>query len=134
MRLFQTLTTALLLISQTAFAQPEAGLILAGDAERGRLVFAQCRTCHYPEKIVGHNNGPNLANLFGRKAGSQPGFDYYSEDLKNSGIVWSPAILNAWLANPRTFLPNTTMVTLGVPDEQQRADLIAYLRLFEGQP
>ena len=46
-----------------------------GDAEKGRLVFAQCRTCHYPEKIIGHHNGPNLHAIFGKVAGKQVGFD-----------------------------------------------------------
>ena len=35
----------------------------SGDAERGRLEFGACRTCHYAEAIMGHNNG--LAHFWG---------------------------------------------------------------------
>ena len=69
-------------------------------------------------------------NIFGQRAGAQEGFAYYSAALRASGLVWSPEYLDAWLANPSGFLPGTTMMSLGVPDPQARADLIAYLALF----
>lgn len=99
-----------------------------GDVERGRLVFGQCRTCHYPEPAMGHNNGPNLHRIFGKVAGKQPGFAYYSETFRNAQFVWTPQLLDLWLANPRAMFPGSTMMSLGVPDPQQRADLIAYLK------
>lgn len=104
--------------------------MLQGDAERGRIVFGACRTCHWPDKGAGHQNGPALWNIFGRKAGTQEGFAYYSDALKASGIVWTPEYLDAWLADPRGFIPGNMMMSLGVPDAQKRADLIAYLRRY----
>ena len=101
-----------------------------GDAEKGRLVFAQCRTCHYPEKIIGHHNGPNLHAIFGKVAGKQAGFDDYSETFKMAQFVWTEDLLFSWLANVETMFPETTMMSLGVKDPQQRADLIAYLKRF----
>ena len=42
----------LLLLLSTLMAQAQApsdpAAMPEGDAERGRLVFGQCRTCHYP--------------------------------------------------------------------------------------
>ena len=102
-----------------------------GDAERGRLVFAQCRTCHYPEKIIGHHNGPNLHAIFGKVAGKQEGFDDYSETFKGAEFTWTPELLFTWLADVEAMFPETTMMSLGVPDPQQRADLIAYLAQFK---
>jgi len=102
----------------------------AGDAERGRLVFAACRTCHYPEKLVGNHNGPSLFAIFGRKAGTREGFEYYSDTLKKADFTWTPELLDLWLANPRTFLPGTAMVFVGLPNAQDRADLIEYLKQF----
>ncbi|MBA6412780.1 c-type cytochrome [Parahaliea sp. F7430] len=99
-----------------------------GSAERGRLVFGQCRTCHYPEAALGHNNGPNLHRIFGKVAGKQEGFEYYSETFKQAEFVWTPELLYLWLADPLAMFPDTTMMSLGVPDAQQRADLIAYLK------
>ncbi|HCS25901.1 MAG TPA: adenylate cyclase [Spongiibacteraceae bacterium] len=101
-----------------------------GDARRGQLAFGPCRTCHYPEKVVGHNNGPSLWNIFNKKVGSQAGFDYYSDALKNADFVWTPALMDIWLADPQKFLPGNMMMSLGIPDAQDRADVIEYLKTF----
>ena len=60
------LGAAALMWTLAATAQP-----LVGDAERGQRVFAPCRTCHYPEKYVGHHNGPSLYGIFGRVVRSE---------------------------------------------------------------
>lgn len=100
-----------------------------GDAERGRLTFGQCRTCHYPEKAYGDHNGPNLYAIFGRKAGSLPSYAYYSQELKQAGFSWTPELLDFWLANPGKFLPNSAMVVFETTP-QERADIIEYLKQF----
>jgi cytochrome c len=101
-----------------------------GDPERGRQVFQPCRTCHYPEPGFGNYNGPSLTGIFGRRAGTREGFDGYSKALKESGFVWTPELLDAWLASPGEFLADSTMIFVGIPDRQARADLIAYLQQF----
>ena len=101
-----------------------------GDPVRGRQTFAPCRTCHYPEKGYGHHNGPSLFAIFGRRAGTQEGFLYYSEAVKRSNLIWTPALLDAWLANPGSLLRGTNMMFVGIPDARDRADLIAYLAQF----
>jgi len=118
------LALALLGLSVTASAEAPQG-----DAERGRLVFGQCRTCHYPEKAYGDHNGPNLYGIFGRKAGSRESYAYYSAEMKQAGFVWTPELLDFWLANPRKFLPDSTMVVFETTP-QERADLIEYLKPF----
>jgi cytochrome c len=100
---------------------------LVGDVERGRLAFGPCRTCHYPEAVMGHNNGPNLHRIFGKVAGKQAGFAYYSETFKAVQFVWTPQLMDAWLENPMAMFPGSSMMSLGVPDPQRRADLIAFL-------
>ena len=77
---------------------------------------------------MGHNNGPNLHRIFGKVAGKQEGFAYYSETFKAAQFVWTPELMYAWLENPMVQLPGSTMMSLGVPDPQRRADLIAYLK------
>tara|TARA_R110002110_G_scaffold415561_2_gene650994 strand:- start:227814 stop:228347 length:534 start_codon:yes stop_codon:yes gene_type:complete len=99
----------------------------AGDARRGRLVFGACRTCHYADAFMGHNNGPNLHRIFGKVVGSQAGFDYYSPVFKKASFVWTPQLMFAWLENPMAMFPASTMMSLGVPDAQARADLIRFL-------
>ena len=103
---------------------------LRGDPERGRQVFQPCRTCHYPEAGFGNYNGPSLTGIFGRTAGTREGFDGYSRVLRESAFVWTPELLDAWLASPGEFLADSTMIFVGIPDPQARADLIAYLQTF----
>ena len=98
-----------------------------GDPGRGRLEFGPCRTCHYPESFMGHNNGPNLHRIFGKVAGKQEGFDYYSEEFRAAQFVWTPELMFTWLENPMAMFPSSSMMSLGVPDAQRRADLIAFL-------
>jgi cytochrome c len=127
------LTVAVSFAVVAVTAQPTASAnntatMPAGDAARGRLVFASCRTCHYAEQSMGHNNGPNLNRIFGKVAGKQQGFDYYSNHFKNAQFVWTPEFMYAWLENPRQMFPDSTMMSSGLPDPQQRADLIAFLQ------
>jgi cytochrome c len=113
-------------VSMTARAE-----LPPGDAERGRQVFQPCRTCHYPEPGFGNYNGPSLNAIFGRKAGTREGFEGYSTILRESGFVWTPELLDAWLASPGEFLADSNMIFVGIPDPQARADLIAYLKSFQ---
>ena len=122
------LTLFMLALSLPIMGQEELASGLEGNAERGRLVFGPCRTCHYPEQAMGHNNGPNLHRIFGKVAGKQAGFEYYSDTFKRADFVWTPALLDLWLADPLGMFPDTTMMSPGVPDPQRRADLIAYLK------
>jgi len=104
--------------------------ILKGDIARGRLALGSCRTCHLPDKGAGNHNGPNLFGVFGRKAGTREGFLYYSDEMKNADLVWTPELLDLWLANPDKFLPNSAMIFPPISDAQRRADLIEYLKTF----
>ena len=119
----------LLVWAGPGLAQQSAGreMLRAGDAERGRLAFGPCRTCHYPEAFMVHNNGPNLHRIFGKVAGKQAGFAYYSEPFKAAQFVWTPQLMYTWLENPMAMFPGSSMMSLGVPDPQRRADLVAFL-------
>lgn len=97
------------------------------DKDRGRVVFGPCRTCHYPDAFMGHNSGPNLSGIFGKVAGKQADFAYYSARFKQAEFVWTQQLMFTWLENPMAMFPDSTMMSLGVPDPQDRADMIAYL-------
>ena len=100
-------------------------LALDGDPAKGREIYTRCMACH---SIDANLVGPKHRGLFGRKAGSVPGFDY-STALKNSGIVWNADTLNQWIKDPNKLVPGNRMFVRLVPDDQERADLIAYLKI-----
>jgi len=108
-------------------ALEEALLPLVGDVERGRLVFGPCRACHSVEPGAATGAGPGLHRIFGRVAGKQEGFAGYSPGFREAAFVWTPRVMYAWLENPLAFFPDSTMMSAGVSDPRQRADLIAYL-------
>ena len=97
-----------------------------GDAAAGEKVYKKCKTCHSLE--AGKNKlGPHLAGVIGREAGSVEGFKY-SKAMADSGLVWDEATLDAFLAKPKEVVPKSKMAFAGLKKEQQRQDLIAYLK------
>lgn len=98
-----------------------------GDAEKGKRLFNRCRACHNLTATARTRIGPNLDNLFGRNAGSAEGFKY-SKALAEADFIWTEKNLDEWLAQPRTFLPGNKMAFAGLRKEQDRKDLMAYLR------
>jgi cytochrome c len=102
----------------------EATLAGDGDAMRGKAVFEKrCIGCHALET---DREGPRLAGVYGRKAGSVAGFAY-SAGLKNSGITWTDATLEKWLTDPDLVVKDNNM-SIGVPKAEERRDLIAFLK------
>jgi len=106
-------------------------LLASADVKRGETLYFQCRACHTLDEGGAHKVGPNLWGLFGQKAGSAPGFNY-SDAVKNSDVVWTPATVSAWLEQPAQFLPGNMMVFIGVKKPQDRANLIAFLQQNTG--
>ncbi|MBL8913343.1 MAG: c-type cytochrome [Archangium sp.] len=96
-----------------------------GDASRGASLYvARCGACH----SLGENGaGPSHQKLWGRKAATQPGFDY-SAALRASKIVWNEKTLDRWLTNPNELVPGNKMMVQLASDPIDRADLIAFLR------
>jgi cytochrome c len=101
----------------------------AQDAAAGERVFAVCRACHQVGENAKNLVGPTLNGLFGRKAGTVPGFNY-SEANRDSGIVWDDATFAAYIRDPRGRIPGTKMVFAGLKSDKQVADVAAYLHRF----
>jgi cytochrome c len=101
----------------------------AQDAATGEKTYAKCRPCHQLGENAKAFAGPPLNGLFGRKAGTIPGFSY-SPANKNSGITWDEATFSDYIKDPRAKMPGTKMVFPGLKDEKEIQDIIAYLKQF----
>jgi cytochrome c len=97
--------------------------------DRGELAYQKCYSCH----SLGDDQrleGPALGGIVGRRVGAQPGFAY-SPALKGFAAgqpVWTPRLLDRFIADPERLIPGTTMAFNGIRDAEERAALIAYLQ------
>lgn len=103
-----------------------------GNAQDGEDVFRKCQACHAVGPGAKNRVGPVLNDLFGRKPGTIEGFAYSAGNKKagENGLVWTEETLFKYLEDPRAFVPGTTMAFAGLKDEQDRRDVIAYLKQF----
>lgn len=106
---------------------PSGPALAAGDAAKGKQVFAQCAACHKADASGKSGIGPNLWKVAGRTSGTLPGFRY-SPAMVAAKRVWTDAALDAYLAAPMKAMPGNRMPYAGLKAPADRANLIAYLR------
>ena len=101
-----------------ALAQDDAGQIAFNNA---------CRTCHTMRE--GDNRlGPSLYGVIGRKAGSLPSYNNYSESMKKADLVWDKNNLDRFIANPDQVVPGNNMKPYGgIASADERAKIVAFL-------
>jgi cytochrome c len=85
-----------------------------------------CGTCHIVDPKGGPRQGPNLAGVFGRQAGTYPGYKY-SAALANAGFAWDETSLDKWITNAQQFRPGVTM-PYHQADPAKRKLVILYLK------
>ncbi len=120
-------TLAAIVIATCRAAVPV--LAATGDAARGNTLFEKrCGGCH---SLDADKEGPRLRNVYGRRAGSISTFNY-SVAMKNANITWNENTLDKWLAKTESVVPDNDM-EFHVPKAEERADIIAYLRISSGK-
>ena len=119
----KTLAVACVLFAGTMGAQ-------AQDLAAGETSFKKCLPCHRVGPEAKNLVGPVLNGLEGRKSGTIEGYNY-SEANKNSGITWNEATFKEYITDPRAKIPGTKMVFAGIKNENERANLWAYLKQFD---
>lgn len=117
---------------------PVASASAEGDAAEGEKVFKKCAACHAVGEDAKNKVGPQLNAVIGRTAGSLDGFKYSKAMIEagEGGVVWDDETLHAYLEKPRDFIKGNRMSFAGLKKEEDRADVIAYLKTFSagGQP
>lgn len=119
---FRVMAAAVLAMASATGASPAAA-----DTARGEALFKRlCAQCHNVDGGRMPITGPTLKGIVGRQAASVEGFRSYTKALRESGITWDAASLDAFLADPKKLVPGTTQ-TVAVRNAEERAALLAYL-------
>lgn len=101
-----------------------------GNVQEGAEVFKKCRACHDVGPGAKNKVGPLLNGIVGRAAGTIDGYSYSTanKEAGAKGLAWTEDVLFKYLEAPLAFMPGTKMAFAGLKDEQDRKDLIAYLK------
>lgn len=114
--------------SAPAVVEPVSSLLAKADVAAGQATAKKCETCHDFTKGGPNKVGPNLWNIVGSKAAAVPGYSFSDAMKQRADKAWTFQELDNYLAGPRAYVPGTKMTFVGLPNPQDRADLIAWLR------
>jgi cytochrome c2 len=120
------MSVALVAVTAPAIGQDQLTMAALQDADymQGKQAFqGRCSACHTLGDNSGDIAGPNLWGVFDRVAGSKQGFDY-SATLAAADFEWTPDQLDAWLADPKGYLPGNIM---GIPEPVPANDRLALI-------
>ncbi len=124
--------TAIQLAAAAAIGLFSHSAMAQGDAAAGEKSFGKCKICHQVGDSAKNQVGPQLNGVIGRKAGSLEGYAY-SPALKEAGekgTIWTEESIAKYMENPKDFIPKNKMAFVGLKNEKERADVIAYLQKF----
>ncbi|MGF7157547.1 c-type cytochrome [Bartonella heixiaziensis] len=105
-----------------------------GNLENGRKIFHQCAICHTSGRNESSRVGPPLWEIVNRPVASGKGFAYSRALRANSDQKWDFMTLDRYLRSPREAFPGTIMSFRGIKKDQDRADLLLYLRSLSDHP
>ena len=117
----------------SAPSDPVLAMLASADPDAGAKVARKCKACHSLDKGGPNKVGPNLWDVVGRPVASHEGYSY-SDALESLGGEWTYDRLSAFLRSPKEFAPGTKMGFAGIRKEQDRANLLAYLRTLSDNP
>jgi len=120
-----------------AAAKPIADLLATANVEAGAAVFKKCQACHSGEKGGPNKVGPDLWDLVDRPVGEHEGFAYSAgmKDFSKGGTEkWTYDNINHFITSPKKFVKGTAMGFAGLPKDEDRANVIAYLRTLSDNP
>jgi len=101
--------------------------LTSASFEKGEKLFKKCSACHSYEKGSANKVGPNLWNIINRPKASIQDFTY-SKALAEFSGNWGYEELNQFLFKPKEYIQGTKMNFSGLKKEEDRADLLLFLR------
>jgi cytochrome c len=105
-----------------------------GNVERGERLFSkECKRCHDASPAKHKFRGPTLWNIVARPVASIAGVNY-SNAMRLRGGSWSYENLNEYLSDPTRVIPGSDMGSNGLQNENDRIDLISFLRTRAEMP
>jgi cytochrome c len=107
--------------------EPIGPFLAKADPKKGEQTAKVCLQCHTFAKGQPNKIGPNLYGVMDEKIAAVPGYQFSPALSAHKDEKWDPAKLNVWLDKPQDFAKGTKMTFPGMPKEQDRADVIAYL-------
>jgi len=113
---------------------PLPALLAKADATRGAASAKKCQSCHDFTEGGPNKIGPNLYGVVGRPIASHPGYSYTDALTQHAKENWTYEALNKWLLSPKADMPGTKMTFTGIPDDAERADVLAYLQTLSHSP
>ncbi len=108
--------------------------LASASVDKGAEIFKKCGACHNAEKGGAAGIGPNLYGVVGGPHDHMPGYAYSDAMMKTSGAKWGFDELNAWLTNPKAYVPGTKMAFAGLAKPEERAAVIDYLNSKSDKP
>lgn len=122
--------------SGEAAVTPIATLLASADAGAGEAVFKKCQACHSGEKGGPNKVGPDLWDIVNRPVAGHEGFSYSAgmKTFAEGGKTWDFEHLNHFLLAPKKYVAGTAMGFAGLKKDDERANLIAYLRTLSDNP
>jgi cytochrome c len=119
---------------KVADVPPDWGTLLpAADLAAGEKVHKKCVQCHTFEKGGKNGIGPNLWDVVGQKHAHIDGFAY-SNAIKSKPGPWTYDELYAFIKKPSAYAPGTKMAFAGIPKQEDRVALIAWMRAQSDAP
>lgn len=106
---------------------PIGPLLASADPAAGEKASRACASCHSFEEGGPDKVGPNLYGIVGAHTAHKEGFSY-SDAIRGLDRTWDYEALNHFLYAPRDYAPGTKMTYAGMKNDQDRANLIAWLR------
>lgn len=108
-------------------------IMATSDSAKGQVIFNKCAVCHTNDRNGANKIGPNLWGIVNAPTARHTEFAY-SEAMKqrgNAGVQWTQEQLYRYIYSPKKYVPGTKMAFVGIKDDIERANLIAYLNTLK---